>query len=367
MVRSRLVAESLTGVLVIGALLVSGCVDQSEDSGFSSLGPDEDGAGDGDGDGDGNEGPGMELCPVVAPPMSGKVVLGYLPSWGNFEQLIEELDYDTLTHVALAFTNPTDPETGGTWFEYVDPVAVERLVELAHAKDVKVLASIGGAAESDIIRAKIEPETVDEYVEELAAYVERFDLDGVDVDIEGGVVDATYGPLVVKLAQKLRPEGKLLTAAVAQWFQDGIVDEALFCFDFINEMAYDAAGGWSEPGDHASRELVRSRAQYWTEVRDYPAERVVLGLPFYGYCWGVDCDNPGGQISYRVIAERYPNDLDDDWIRLTDLDISINFNSAETIAVKTEFAQDYGGVMIWQMSQDDPSTSLFTAVRENLP
>ncbi len=298
--------------------------------------------------------------------MTEKVVLGYLPSWGNFDQLIEGLDYDTLTHVALAFTNPTDPETGGTWFEWVDPMSIQRLVSLAHEKDVKVLASIGGAAESDSIREKIGPDDVDDYVEELAAYLERFDLDGVDVDIEGGVVDATYGPLVVKLAERLRPEGKIITAAVAQWFQDGIVDEALFCLDFINEMSYDAAGGWSEPGDHASRDFARSRAQYWDQIRGYPKERIVVGLPFYGYCWGSGCDNPGGQISYRAIAERYPDDLEDDWIRDTAADIQINFNSAASIGLKTEFAQDYGGVMVWQMNQDAPGTPLFGAIRDNL-
>src|SRR5690606_21198451 len=105
-------------------------------------------------------------------------------------------------------------------------------VDLAHQNGVKVMASIGGINDSELIREQLEDDHVDEYVEELALYVDEYDLDGVDVDIEGGSVDSTYGPFVRKLADRLRPEGHLVTAAVASWFQEGIVNEALFCFDF---------------------------------------------------------------------------------------------------------------------------------------
>jgi GH18 family chitinase len=47
-------------------------------------------------------------------------------------------------------------------------------------------------------------------------------------------------------------------------------------------------------------------------------------------------------------------------------DITINFNGTATIEGKTRFAQDFGGVMIWQMSQDTDDALLFGALRKGL-
>lgn len=305
----------------------------------------------------------LDACEV--PEAHGKIVLGYAPSWGDFVALTARLDFDTLTHVALAFTNPT-AEGETTELPWVKDAELHDMVSQAHAKGVKVIASVGGAAESDLVRAKLDPAEVDDYVEELAGFLEKFDLDGIDVDIEGGVVDQTYAPFVQKLAARIRPEGKLISAAVAQWFQDGVVDEALFCFDFINEMSYDAAGGWSDPDEHASRAFARTRARYWSADREYPAERVVIGVPFYGYCWGNGCYKDGHQIPFRVIEEQFPDQLDADWIHDEENDITINFNGVESIEYKTELSKDYGGIMIWDMSQDGSDDQLFDAIRRNL-
>jgi len=35
-------------------------------------------------------------------------------------------------------------------------------------------------------------------------------------------VNANYGPFIDKLVAKLRPKGKLVTAALAQWFANSI-------------------------------------------------------------------------------------------------------------------------------------------------
>lgn len=331
--------------------LVVGCSGSGDGSGFADLAKEE-------------EDLSKAAC-VPPPPMEGKVVLGYLPGWVDFDRMVASLDMTTMTHLTLAFTNPTGPD-GATEFPGVSDEQIHSLVDLAHQNGVKVMASIGGINDSELIREQLEDDHVDEYVEELALYVDEYDLDGVDVDIEGGSVDSTYGPFVRKLADRLRPEGHLVTAAVASWFQEGIVNEALFCFDFINLMAYDAAGSWTGPDEHASQEWARARAQYWKNSRGVDASRIVLGLPFYGYCWGADCPNGGGQVSFSWIAGRYPSAVAEDWAYDETLDITINFNGTTTIEEKTRFAQDFGGVMIWQMSQDTDDALLFGALKKGL-
>jgi chitinase len=351
--------------LLLGALLSLGCVDSDPASGFGAEGDGDDSAGDGDGDGNTVDEKEGRLSACGVPAMTSKVVLGYMPSWSDFPRLTQALDLDTLTHVALAFTNPT-AAGNATELAWVEDEHIHALVDLAHAKGVKVIASIGGAAESEAVHAAIQPNRVDDYVEELAGYLDKFNLDGVDVDIEGNSVDQTYAPFVTKLAARIRPEGKLITAAVAQWFQDAVVDEALYCFDFINEMSYDAAGGWSGPGDHSSRALARNRALYWSSTRQYPDARIVIGVPFYGYCWGSGCPRDGFQISFRNIAELYPERVHEDWIVDEEADVTISLNGTATIEHKAEFSQQYGGIMIWDLNQDDSAGQLFEAMKLGL-
>lgn len=354
MLLPRYIAGSVS--LLTAALLVgtTGCSGSGDGSGFAEL--DDEGTGGGSGDAD-------NPCGLL--PREGKVVLGYLPWWSDFSALTASMDLGTLTHIALAFTNPTGVG-GATTFPQVSTQELTDFVTLAHANGVKVIASIGGAGESELIHEQLAADKVDAYVDELVSYVEEFNLDGVDVDIEGSVVDATYGPFVQKLAARLHPEGRLVTAAVAQWFQEGITDEALFCFDFINEMSYDAAGGWSDPGEHASRSFASGRAQYWENIRGVDPERIVIGVPFYGYCWGTGCANDGSQIRFSNIQELYPDQVAGDWIRDTENDVTINFNGTDTIEYKASLSQEYGGIMIWDLSQDTSEATLFEALKKGL-
>jgi GH18 family chitinase len=224
---------------------------------------------------------------------------------------------------------------------------------------------VGGAGESEKVHKKIGADQVDSYVDELIAYVDNYGLDGVDVDIEGGVVDSTYGPFVQKLAAKLPPEGRIVTAAVAQWFQTGITEAALDCLDLVMDMSYDAQQ--AEPSEHASRSLARARANYWSGSRGVDPSRVVIGTPFYGYCWGTGCSGGAGQIPFRNIVELYPTEaLAGDWIIDEENDRTINLNGTDTIEFKAEISQEFGGIMIWDMNQDTTDGRLFEALKRGI-
>lgn len=352
-----------TIAILASLCLLAGCVDTS---------PPLDDRGTGGGDtGTGGEpsgGPGVNACGGELAPMTERVVLAYLPTWSDIPALTETLDYAALTHINLAFANPV--EGGPVGFAYTDDADIHALVARAHENGVKVIASIAGAAESDIVRARISEENTDAYIDELEALLAKFELDGIDVDIEGGSVDATYAPFVQRLAQRIRPAGKLVTSAVASWFSAEIQDDALFCFDFINVMSYDLLdwAGSPQPGDHATMDEARDDLRYWTLSRGYPAERTVLGVPFYGYCWGTGCGGTGsgGQIRYSALVERFPEAIHQDWYEDSARDLRISLNSAATITAKTELAQEYGGVMIWDISQDDANETLFQALVSGL-
>src|SRR4051794_38810934 len=149
-------------------------------------------------------------------PSTRPVVVAYVPNWIDLPKFAKSIDYAKVTHLNVAFENPTD-DAGTISFRAGDAV----LVSAAHAHGVKILVSIGGgsASEGKATRARYATLTADAqraaFVAKLAAYVAAHDFDGLDVDLEGPAIAAIrYGPFVRDLAASLKPKGKLLTAAV---------------------------------------------------------------------------------------------------------------------------------------------------------
>jgi len=88
---------------------------------------------------------------------------------------------------------------------------------------------------------------------------------------------------------------------------------------------------------------------YWVGTRGIPKEKVTLGLPFYGYGFGV---NAPESMSYQDIVNKYPASWNVDQLTVTGGGV-IYYNGSATIQDKTIFAlKNAGGVMIWQLLQD---------------
>jgi hypothetical protein len=275
-------------------------------------------------------------------------VVAYLPTYRGLDAWASQLDYSRITHVDLAFANPTsgnDPTLGAGTDD-----AVARIVDGAHAHGVRVLISIGGASGgSERIAALFTPGSVQGFVQKLDAFISAKNLDGLDVDVEGDPVDSNYGPFIDAMSAKLKPEGKLLTAAYGTWFGDRIPDSALAKLDFVNVMSYDHCGSWTMPCAQASYADSVADIDYFAKKRGMPANKVVLGVPFYGWCWGTGC-GPSSSLSYPDIVARYPNAPQMDWI--TDNGVQISYNGEPTIQSKAKLAKGYGGIMIWEITED---------------
>lgn len=317
------------------------------------------GACDGASSADADGGAGASTGGGASTPKPRRVV-GYLPTYRSLDPA--RLDFETLTHLCVAFANPV--EGGGSDFDEGARSAIPPLVAAAHEHEVKVLASIAGGTDTGggAVLAQI-TEDVDAYVASLLELIEKYDLDGIDVDIEGKHVNETYEPFVLKLKAAL-PAGKLLTAAVATKNGDDFSSKALGEYDFINLMAYDHCG-WSEtPCEHSSMKRTLEELEYWTGDRPVPRDKLVLGVPFYGWCWG--CGDKQTAMTYSDILSQYPEAKTTD--RIEDGDKTISLNGATTIAEKAELAQEYGGVMIWELGQDaSGDDALFRVIAEAQP
>src|SRR3954470_18420486 len=127
---------------------------------------------------------GALLCSAVNLAAQEKVV-AYVPNWVDLKALSPAIDYPKLTHINLAFENPTNDE-GDLSFNPQDEI----LITTAHEHHVKVLISIGGGAASgnkklqDRYFALMSPPKRAAFATKLADYVKAHHFDGLDVDIE---------------------------------------------------------------------------------------------------------------------------------------------------------------------------------------
>ena len=303
----------------------------------------------------------LALFLSAQPAHARKKVVAYVPNWVNLEEFSKKIDYPKLTHINIAFENPVD-DSGELSFNRRNLPLIQR----AHAAKVKVLVSIGGGSASDdeLMKLRYFKLLSDDYradfVKKIASYVSKHGFDGLDVDIEGPSVNEDYGRFIADLSAALKPKGKLLTAALSKGYGgDRVPDAALGCFDYLNIMAYDAAGFWNPdaPGQHSSLEFAKSAVNYWVG-RGLPKSNAVLGVPFYGYGFGEAFRKRG--YTYSEILATYPGADQTDQVGNT-----IWYNGIPTIRdkVRRVMAEDLGGIMIWSLDNDgEGEFSLLNAI-----
>jgi len=156
----------------------------------------------------------------------------------------------------------------------------------------------------------------EQLTEQIKAVVDEYNLDGVNVDIENMTHNeaADYVDLVRLLREKL-PEGKSVSVAVAvnpygiaEGWQASYDYAALaqYC-DYLMLMAYDEhyQGYVNNPGSAAGPvagfRFVEDSIK--AALKLVPADKLVLGVPFYGRLWKRGASYGGYGISNYMVEE----------------------------------------------------------------
>ncbi len=270
-------------------------------------------------------------------------VVGYLPHY-QFDWL-NDIEFERLTHVNIAFANP---DAQGNLS--VEGVNIAPAVIKAHQKGCKVFISLAGGYLTPTSEANWNnlalPANRPTFIQKIVQYVQAQHLDGVDIDLEWQYVQDWYSPFILELKAALAPLNIPLTTALPGGYRyPQITPAALAAFDWVNMMVYDLTGPWdaSNPGQHSPYPWAQQCINYWKN-QGVPAQKLTLGVPFYGYDFGV---SPVDAFTYRAIVnENLANaQLDQDGDKY--------WNGIPTIQAKTELAlAETSGIMIWEVGQD---------------
>jgi GH18 family chitinase len=312
------------------------------------------------------------------------VLIGYAAVFRGLEASIDHPSAGRYTHINLAFANP-DREGAMVkgkalvCFPVSETAMLTRKqlrkgVARLRARGSKVLVSVAGG---------VIPECSGDWAEllsrskrsvtvkNLIALVDEAGLDGLDIDIEGTLLTSIhkagdFTPFIAELSAELRRRGKLLTCATASYEGGMIPKESIPYFDLVNVMSYDAIGpSWGPAGaEHSPLEAAQRDLALWRE-RGVSKERLVLGVPFYGYGFGSFQSN----WNFGDIAAAYGRGADRiDVIGKACAACSyITFNSPVTIRQKAELAaHQASGVMVWEISQDSQTGTLLEALKAGL-
>lgn len=230
--------------------------------------------------------------------------MGYLYTGTDLQQI----EYVNQTGDALDVVSPSYfdlREDGSLKLNYLSPFFIKTM----HEKGIKVVPFLSNHWNRTAgVNALQDVESLSA---QIAEYVEEYDLDGVNVDIENvtHLQRDQYTELVRLLREKI-PSHKEISVAVAanpydwQTGWHGSYDYAALAqyADHLLIMAYDEHFEGGEAGPVASIDFVENSILYALER--VPADKIVVGIPFFGRVWSLDNDRIVGKGTSSKTIQR---------------------------------------------------------------
>jgi len=280
--------------------------------------------------------------------------------------------------------------------------------------NLKVYISVGGWGwGKDFHKMAQTDKGMKAFIDSLIEIVDKYDLDGVDMDWEfpGIESDTEDGwskddvPRFTKLIEDTRYELNALSkkndkkywlsfaaGAFKNCINDSINWKAVLPYvDSINLMTYDFVGGYSKvTGNHSSvfstkkQELSLEYTLKLLESKGVPANKIVCGAAFYGRAWkDVPNVNHGlyqkgvpymPWVDYSNFSKDFPADKGfkkywdkksySSYLYNSKEHIFVSYDSPKSITRKVEYLKKHGalGILYWELSCDNKEFELTNTV-----
>ncbi len=164
-------------------------------------------------------------------------------------------------------------------------------------------------------KAQAALKNADALADQIAQAVEKYNLDGVNVDLENLLAkDKDNLTNFIRILREKLSENKILTIAVGanpykltnSWVSAYDYSALAEYVDYMVLMAYDEHSAGGSEGPVASINFVEESVKVILESAS--RDKIVLGMPLYGRFWEVGADNGGEAIiqsQIEKIAKRY--------------------------------------------------------------
>ncbi|KAH8596705.1 chitinase [Bisporella sp. PMI_857] len=302
------------------------------------------------------------------------------------------MNYNCISHVFYAFTHVA---TDGRIFlsdEWADAQmrvddAVGCLGSFMRLKEthphLKLILSVGGgAASQNFATVAATAATRDNFGRSAKGMVDASGFDGIDIDWEHPT-DAEQGrdflSLLAAVRLHLPDDGYLLSAALpaGAWALQHIdLYKAKDYLSFVNLMAYDFTGSWTNVAGHHAQlfpavpgEPSGSAAVDYLIARGFPAKKILLGIPAYGRSF-LGADGPGqaysghggeeGTFEYKVLPRAGAEEIVDTRVGAAFCVGGdggfVTYDNPETVRIKAGYCKEkgLGGLFYWTGTADAP-------------
>lgn len=214
----------------------------------------------------------------------------------------------------------------------------------------------------------------EQHVHEIVRSAQEGHWDGVTIDYEelGEGDREAFTVFLRTLSAELHERGYLLAVDVFAKASDAGYGDRNKAQDFaaigsladeVRLMAYDYHWSTSSPGSVAPKPWVEAVLAYAVTV--VPKEKLVLGLPLYGYNWS---NGKGQPVSWREVSESAKSmgiavyrdsETGSPWLEYTETGSThiVWFEDAGSLGDKISLARRVGvkGVFLWMYGPEDPA------------
>jgi chitinase len=350
----------------------------------------------------------LTACATAPPPQKSFKVIGYVMPRTNFERI----DATKVTHLNYAFAKVRGDDV--VYFENDDaPAHLARLRSLKSVNpELKIVLSIGGWGAEWFSDAALTEASRCRFATSAVALMTGNDLDGLDIDWEypgqpgaGNrfrpedkrnftlLLKAVRDELDVVGAARGRHYVLTIASSGGRYFEHTEMDRLHAYLDWINVMTYDFAGGWMSATGHHAQLYASGAVSTEAFVKQHlaagvPAEKIVVGVPFYGKEWkwvnrksatgiGEPYDFFAGDLSYAKLQRDYlaAPGFTRGWdpaahapyLWNAEVGTFVSYEDPQSLREKARFvrALNLGGVMYWEHSHD-PEEILLTALADAL-
>ncbi|MBN2485602.1 MAG: glycoside hydrolase family 18 protein [Bacteroidales bacterium] len=327
-----------------------------------------------------------------------KIIAYIFPSNDTIDT--SKIDIGRLTHINYSFAKINNGciETG-----YLsDSINLRLLREHIDKNNPKaaLIISVGGWEFSDQFSdMALSGTSRKKFIESALKFIQYFKLDGIDVDWEypgrPGKTNnfraedkTTFNLLLDELRQALDSIGiidnkhyitSVAIPAFHEFYATTEVTEFSKHLDFINLMTYDFYGEWEPVSGHQSnlydakspKYLSADSAVRFLLQKNIPADKIVLGIPFYSRSWKITGQSNNENIHnlgqgaginsvYEDLLSEYINinGYNQHWdssacvpyLWNENLDIFVTYENPESVKIKCEYIKDnkLGGAMFWK-------------------